>query len=106
MSNANYLSNPSVRLQPQGGSIIWMMEHFLTLEVFNLGIQNYLKERAYNNANAEHLWHELTYVCIISVKVIWVVKNMVAFLIVKQRVLEQRCHHHAFFVKAFESYII
>ena len=44
----------------QGGSILWMMEHFLTIEVFNRGIRNYLKERAYKNANTEHLWQELT----------------------------------------------
>ncbi|XP_071788896.1 aminopeptidase N-like [Asterias amurensis] len=45
----------------KGGSILWMLEHFLTLDVFNQGIRNYLKERAYKNANAEHLWEELTY---------------------------------------------
>ncbi|XP_071788053.1 aminopeptidase N-like [Asterias amurensis] len=56
------IGNQFTRITYQkGGSIIWMMEHFLTLEVFNVGIQNYLKERAYKNANAEHLWHELTY---------------------------------------------
>ncbi|XP_038058557.1 aminopeptidase N-like [Patiria miniata] len=45
----------------KGGSLLYMMEHFLTIEVFNQGVKNYLKERAYKNANAEHLWHELTY---------------------------------------------
>ncbi|XP_022104256.1 aminopeptidase N-like [Acanthaster planci] len=45
----------------KGGSILWMMEHFLTIEVFNQGVKNYLKERAYKNVNAEQLWHELTY---------------------------------------------
>ena len=39
-----------------------MMEHFLTLNVFNQGVRNYIKERAYKNANADQLWHELTYV--------------------------------------------
>ncbi|XP_071788055.1 aminopeptidase N-like [Asterias amurensis] len=45
----------------KGGSILWMMEHFLTLDVFNQGIRNYLKERAYKNVNSEDLWEELTY---------------------------------------------
>ncbi|XP_038058558.1 uncharacterized protein LOC119729837 [Patiria miniata] len=45
----------------KGGSLLYMMEHFLTIEVFNRGVKNYLKERAYKNANAEQLWHELTY---------------------------------------------
>ncbi len=52
----------------KGGSILWMMENFLTLDVFNQGIRNYLKERAYKNANSEDLWDELTYVRILPYK--------------------------------------
>ena len=44
------------------GSIVWMMEHFLTLEVFNQSIRNYLKERSHKKADADHLWHDLKYV--------------------------------------------
>ena len=41
-----------------------MMKHFLADGVFETGVQNYLKERAYKNANVDHLWEELTYVSI------------------------------------------
>ena len=42
-----------------------MMKHFLDDGVFEQGVQNYLKERAFKNANVDHLWQELTYVSIL-----------------------------------------
>ncbi|XP_022084589.1 aminopeptidase N-like [Acanthaster planci] len=45
----------------KGGSIVFMMKHFLADGVFEKGIRNYLKERAYKNANIDHLWEELSY---------------------------------------------
>ncbi|XP_038077170.1 aminopeptidase N-like [Patiria miniata] len=45
----------------KGGSITFMMKHFLSDGVFEKGIRNYLKERAYKNANVDDLWEELTY---------------------------------------------
>ncbi|XP_071788629.1 aminopeptidase N-like isoform X2 [Asterias amurensis] len=45
----------------KGGSIAFMMKHFLDDGVFEQGVQNYLKERAFKNANVDHLWQELTY---------------------------------------------
>ncbi|XP_043469608.1 aminopeptidase N [Leptopilina heterotoma] len=44
----------------KGASIIRMMDHFLTNEVFKQGIYNYLNERAYKSAEQNDLWAALT----------------------------------------------
>ncbi|XP_066591926.1 aminopeptidase N [Prorops nasuta] len=44
----------------KGASIIRMMDHFLTTEVFKQGLTNYLTERAYQNAEQNDLWDALT----------------------------------------------
>ncbi|XP_021937637.1 puromycin-sensitive aminopeptidase-like protein isoform X1 [Zootermopsis nevadensis] len=40
----------------KAGSVIRMMEHFLTTEVFKEGLKRYLQIRQYSNANEEHLY--------------------------------------------------
>lgn len=37
-----------------------MMQHFLTMEVFQKGLNRYLKSRMYRNAEQDDLWHTLT----------------------------------------------
>ncbi|XP_022104276.1 aminopeptidase N-like isoform X2 [Acanthaster planci] len=60
-ANDKHISSQFSRITYQkGGSLLWMLEHLLTLDVFNAGIKSYLKERSYKNANAEHLWRQLT----------------------------------------------
>ncbi|XP_038058008.1 aminopeptidase N-like [Patiria miniata] len=60
-ANDEHISSQFSRISYQkGGSLLWMLEHLLTLDVFNAGVKNYLKERAYKNANAEYLWRQLT----------------------------------------------
>lgn len=44
----------------KGATIIRMMEHFLTLDVFRQGLANYLKEREYSSAEQDDLWSALT----------------------------------------------
>ncbi|XP_020287873.1 aminopeptidase N isoform X2 [Pseudomyrmex gracilis] len=44
----------------KGASIIRMMDHFLTTEVFKQGLTNYLNEKAYQSAEQNDLWHALT----------------------------------------------
>lgn len=44
----------------KGASIIRMMDHFLTTEVFKQGLSNYLNERAYRSAEQNDLWAALT----------------------------------------------
>ncbi|XP_011870128.1 PREDICTED: aminopeptidase N-like [Vollenhovia emeryi] len=44
----------------KGASIIRMMEHFLTTEVFKKGLTNYLNKKAYQNAEQNDLWYALT----------------------------------------------
>ncbi|XP_011643084.1 aminopeptidase N isoform X2 [Pogonomyrmex barbatus] len=44
----------------KGASIIRMMDHFLTTEVFKKGLSNYLNGKAYQNAEQNDLWYALT----------------------------------------------
>jgi aminopeptidase N len=44
----------------KGASIIRMMNHFLTDDVFKLGLQRYLRALKYNNAEQSDLWAHLT----------------------------------------------
>ncbi|XP_012148075.1 suppressor of ER stress-induced death [Megachile rotundata] len=44
----------------KGASIIRMMDHFLTTEVFKQGLTNYLKGKAYQSAEQNDLWDALT----------------------------------------------
>lgn len=44
----------------KGASIIRMMDHFLTTEVFKRGLTNYLTEKAYQSAEQNDLWNALT----------------------------------------------
>ncbi|XP_048262950.1 aminopeptidase N isoform X2 [Bombus terrestris] len=44
----------------KGASIIRMMDHFLTNEVFKQGLTNYLNEKAYRSAEQNDLWDALT----------------------------------------------
>ncbi|XP_014203834.1 aminopeptidase N [Copidosoma floridanum] len=44
----------------KGASIIRMMDHFLTTEVFKQGLTNYLTEKAYQCAEQDDLWKALT----------------------------------------------
>ncbi|KAG8230287.1 hypothetical protein J437_LFUL010190 [Ladona fulva] len=44
----------------KGASLIRMMDHFLTTEVFKKGLTNYLKSRAYQSATQNDLWEALT----------------------------------------------
>ena len=44
----------------KGGSVIRMMANFLKVETFNKGITNYLRAKAYTNANQDDLWEFLT----------------------------------------------
>ncbi|XP_076247540.1 suppressor of ER stress-induced death isoform X2 [Calliopsis andreniformis] len=44
----------------KGASIIRMMDHFLTTNVFKQGLTNYLNERAYQSAEQNDLWYALT----------------------------------------------
>ncbi|XP_011497365.1 PREDICTED: aminopeptidase N [Ceratosolen solmsi marchali] len=44
----------------KGASIIRMMDHFLTTEVFKRGLTNYLNAKAYKSADQDNLWHTLT----------------------------------------------
>ena len=46
----------------KGGSLIRMMEHFLTQETFTLGVRNYLKKNSYQNVEKDDLWNALTHV--------------------------------------------
>ncbi|XP_024875821.1 aminopeptidase N isoform X2 [Temnothorax curvispinosus] len=44
----------------KGASIIRMMDHFLTTDVFKKGLTNYLNGKAYQSAEQNDLWHALT----------------------------------------------
>ncbi|XP_018306529.1 aminopeptidase N isoform X2 [Mycetomoellerius zeteki] len=44
----------------KGASIIRMMDHFLTTEVFKKGLSNYLNGKAYQSAEQNDLWSALT----------------------------------------------
>ncbi|XP_074096420.1 suppressor of ER stress-induced death isoform X3 [Cotesia typhae] len=44
----------------KGASIIRMMDHFLTTNVFKQGLTNYLIEKAYGNSEQNDLWNALT----------------------------------------------
>jgi len=44
----------------KGASIIRMMSHFLTEDVFKLGLRRYLRALKYNNAEQSDLWAHLT----------------------------------------------
>lgn len=44
----------------KGAAIIRMMAHFLTDEVFRHGLTNYIRDRAYQNADQDDLWRFLT----------------------------------------------
>nr|XP_034185647.1 aminopeptidase Ey [Osmia lignaria]XP_034185648.1 aminopeptidase Ey [Osmia lignaria]XP_034185650.1 aminopeptidase Ey [Osmia lignaria] len=44
----------------KGASIIRMMDHFLTTEVFKQGLTNYLNAKAYQSAEQNDLWDALT----------------------------------------------
>ncbi|XP_071631576.1 aminopeptidase N-like [Temnothorax longispinosus] len=44
----------------KGATIIRMMAHFLTINVFEKGLTNYLNEKAYQNAEQNDLWYALT----------------------------------------------
>ncbi|XP_014220654.1 aminopeptidase N [Trichogramma pretiosum] len=44
----------------KGASIIRMMDHFLTTEVFKRGLTNYLNGKAYQSAEQDDLWNALT----------------------------------------------
>lgn len=44
----------------KGASIIRMMDHFLTTNVFKQGLTNYLNAKAYQNAEQNDLWDMLT----------------------------------------------
>lgn len=44
----------------KGASIIRMMDHFLTTEVFKRGLTNYLNSKAYQSAEQNDLWAALT----------------------------------------------
>ncbi|KAJ8681952.1 hypothetical protein QAD02_017744 [Eretmocerus hayati] len=44
----------------KGASIIRMMDHFLTTDVFKRGLTNYLKSKAYQSAEQDDLWNALT----------------------------------------------
>ena len=54
--------NPCFLIHRKGGAILFMVKHFLANGVFETAVRNYLKERAYKNANIDHLWEELAYV--------------------------------------------
>ncbi|PSN39002.1 Aminopeptidase N [Blattella germanica] len=43
----------------KAGSVIRMMEHFVTTEVFQEGLKNYVEERNHNYANEDHLYAEI-----------------------------------------------
>ena len=43
----------------KGASVIRMLEHFLTPEVFRQGLRGYLSAHQYGNARTEHLWAAL-----------------------------------------------
>ena len=43
----------------KGASVIRMLEHFLTPEVFRQGLRRYLSAHQYGNARTEHLWAAL-----------------------------------------------
>ena len=43
-----------------GGSICRMAEHFMTNENFTNGVNSYLKEHMYDNAESKDLWESLT----------------------------------------------
>ncbi|PKB80163.1 MAG: hypothetical protein BZY88_09580 [SAR202 cluster bacterium Io17-Chloro-G9] len=43
----------------KGASVIRMLEHFLTPEVFRQGLRRYLSAHQYSNARTEHLWAAL-----------------------------------------------
>lgn len=44
----------------KGASIIRMMDHFLTTDVFKRGLTNYLNAKAYKSAEQDNLWDALT----------------------------------------------
>ncbi|XP_035717445.1 aminopeptidase N-like isoform X1 [Vespa mandarinia] len=44
----------------KGASILRMMDHFLTTDVFKRGLTNYLTEKAYQSAEQNDLWNALT----------------------------------------------
>ena len=44
----------------KGATIVRMMNHFLTEEVFLEGVTNYLNAHKYDNAEQDDLWEELT----------------------------------------------
>ncbi|KFB52686.1 AGAP013001-PA-like protein [Anopheles sinensis] len=44
----------------KGATIIRMMDHFLTTDVFKRGLTNYLNDKKYQSANQDDLWEYLT----------------------------------------------
>ncbi|XP_044260023.1 aminopeptidase N [Tribolium madens] len=44
----------------KGASILRMMQHFLSMPVFQKGLNGYLKSQMYKNAEQDDLWHSLT----------------------------------------------
>lgn len=43
----------------QGASVIRMLERFMGIENFRLGVSDYLKKFAYKNAETQDLWNHL-----------------------------------------------
>ncbi len=62
----NSVTNPDFdgSLKPlaydKGGSLLRMIENFMTKEKFQMGVNSYLKEYAYSNAKTTDLWSSLT----------------------------------------------
>ena len=44
----------------KGGSVLRMLDNFLTPEVFRQGISHYLKRFSYKNTQTEDLWNALS----------------------------------------------
>ena len=44
----------------KGGSILRMLESYLTEEIFRKGVKNYLMENQYNNATSQDLWSSMS----------------------------------------------
>lgn len=80
----------------KGGSILRMIDSYLTPEVFQKGIQNYLKKYQYKNTIASDLWNELAKVSNAPIKQImesWIKQPGFPLIKVKQKnnslILEQ-----------------
>ncbi len=59
VSNPDYDTNFGAIAYQKGGSLLRMIEHFLTEEVFEKGLSNYLKKFSYSNAETKDLWESL-----------------------------------------------